>query len=580
MSKLNIDQKTIRELLTDKHADFLIPDYQRPYAWGEDECSTLWDDLFAFAFPNDDFEQFDSGSDEYFLGPIVTFKNDEGKLEIIDGQQRLTTIMLLLRAFYDKFANMKDKQSVKTRAAISECVWKTDEFDDPDTDQLKIDSEVASDGDKDEFLRILRTGCAENGWKSAYATNFAFFQKRISQLVSEWPTYTVYFARRILNNVIMLPIEAESQDTALRIFSTLNDRGLPLSDADIFKSQFYKFYSQRGEKDAFIARWKVLEEGANATFHPMCGTPMDELFTRYMYYRRAKKGIKDTTTASLRDFFSADAYAILKEEGTLADLEALLAFWQAVDAQQGFSDRVLRRLFVLNYAPNGMWTYLVSVWFLANRDVDGSLDEDAFYDFLNLITGFIFAYAIERPGVNALRAPVYPEMISIVRREPVTFSNRRFDAREIAERFHAYEFTNGRPVTKSILAWWAFNDPAQPLMDIDTSIEIEHIYARKRAEVTPLRDRRNLESLGNKALLEKRVNIRAADYKFTDKKKFYTGFTDGNGKERTGTEIAELRRLAAEREDFTESDIEVRTDEIIGAFVGFLGSCGLIAEEA
>lgn len=439
---------------------------------------------------------------------------------------------------------------------------------------------MASDGDKDEFLRILRTGCAEKDWRSAYATNFAFFQKRISQLVSEWPTYTVYFARRILNNVIMLPIEAESQDTALRIFSTLNDRGLPLSDADIFKSQFYKFYSQRGEKDAFIARWKVLEEGANATFRPMRGTPMDELFTRYMYYRRAKKGIKDTTTASLRDFFSADAYAILKEEGTLADLEALLAFWQAVDAQQGFSDRVLRRLFVLNYAPNGMWTYLVSVWFLANRDVDGSLDEDTFYDFLNLITGFIFAYAIERPGVNALRAPVYPEMVGIVRREPVTFSNRRFGAREIAERFHAYEFTNGRPVTKSILAWWAFNDPAQPLMDIDTSIEIEHIYARKRAEVTPLSDRRNLESLGNKALLEKRVNIRAADYKFADKKRFYTGFTDGNGKERAGTEIVELRRLAAERGDFTETDIEERTDEIIATFVGFLDSCGLIAEEA
>lgn len=580
MSKLNIDQKTIRELLTDKHADFLIPDYQRPYAWGEDECSTLWDDLFAFAFPNDDFEQFDSGSDEYFLGPIVTFKNDEGKLEIIDGQQRLTTIMLLLRAFYDKFANMKDKQSVKTRATISECVWKTDEFDEPDTDQLKIDSEVASDGDKDEFLRILRTGCVEKDWRSAYAANFAFFQKRISQLVSEWPTYTVYFARRILNNVIMLPIEAESQDTALRIFSTLNDRGLPLSDADIFKSQFYKFYSQCGEKDAFIARWKVLEEGANATFHPMRGTPMDELFTRYMYYRRAKKGIRDTTTASLRDFFSADAYAILKEEGTLADLEALLAFWQAVDAQQGFSDRVLRRLFVLNYAPNGMWTYLVSVWFLANRDEGGALDESAFYDFLNLITGFIFAYAIERPGVNALRAPVYPEMVSIVKHEPVTFPNHRFDERAISARFHAYEFTNGRPVTKSILAWWAFNDPAQPLMGIDTSIEIEHIYARKRAEVAPLSDRRNLESLGNKALLEKRVNIRAADYKFADKKKFYTGFTDGNGKERAGTEIAELRRLAAEREDFTESDIEARTDEIISAFVGFLGSCGLIAEGA
>lgn len=580
MSKLNIDQKTISDLFSDKKADFLIPDYQRPYAWTRDECETLWDDLKAFAFPNDTSGDFDSENDEYFLGPIVTFKNSDGKQEIIDGQQRLTTVMLLLRAFYSKFETAQDDEIVETRKLIAKCIWKTDELGRPVFDRLKIDSEVASDDDKDEFLTILETGNADEKMRSRYADTFRFFSEKIIDFIDKTPMWTYYFPLRILNNVIMLPIEAESQDTALRIFSTLNDRGLPLSDADIFKSQFYKFYSQRGEKDTFIARWKVLEEGANTIFRPMRGTPMDELFTRYMYYRRAKKGIRDTTTASLRDFFSADAYAILKEEGTLADLEALLAFWQAVDAQQGFSERVLRRLFVLNYAPNGMWTYLLSVWFLANRDESGGLDEDALYRFLNLITGFIYAYAIERPGVNALRAPVYPEMVCIVKHEPVTFPNHRFDAKAISERFHAYEFTNGRPVTKSILAWWAFNDPSQPLMSIDTSIEIEHIYARKRAEVSPLVNRRNLESLGNKALLEKRVNIRAADYKFVDKKKFYTGFTDGNGKERAGTEIVELRRLAAERGDFTETDIEERTDEIIATFVGFLDSCGLIAEEA
>lgn len=194
--------------------------------------------------------------------------------------------MLLLRAFYDKFANMKDKQSVKMREAIARCVWKTDEFDEPDMERLKIDSEVASDNDKGEFHEILREGYVGAGWKSAFARNFAYFQKKIEQLVSEWPTYTVYMATRVINNVILLPIEAESQDTALRIFSTLNDRGLPLSDADIFKSQFYKHYSDEGRKDEFIRRWKVLEAGANAIFRPMRGTPMDELFTRYMYYRR------------------------------------------------------------------------------------------------------------------------------------------------------------------------------------------------------------------------------------------------------------------------------------------------------
>ena len=55
MSKLNIDQQTIKELFENKKSDFLIPDYQRPYAWGEIECQTLWDDIFSFAFPENDY---------------------------------------------------------------------------------------------------------------------------------------------------------------------------------------------------------------------------------------------------------------------------------------------------------------------------------------------------------------------------------------------------------------------------------------------------------------------------------------------------------------------------------------------
>ena len=100
MSKLNIDQKSVKALFSEKKADFLIPDYQRPYAWGEKECQTLWDDLFLFAFPDNDCDMFNSDSDEYFLGPIVTFKNSNGKIEIIDGQQRLTTVSLLFLAMY------------------------------------------------------------------------------------------------------------------------------------------------------------------------------------------------------------------------------------------------------------------------------------------------------------------------------------------------------------------------------------------------------------------------------------------------------------------------------------------------
>lgn len=101
-------------LFQNEKTDFLIPDYQRPYAWGEKECATLWEDIFTFAFPDNNCAKFNSQKDEYFLGPIVTFKNANEQMEVIDGQQRLTTLLLLLRAFYDRFANMMDDASKKS----------------------------------------------------------------------------------------------------------------------------------------------------------------------------------------------------------------------------------------------------------------------------------------------------------------------------------------------------------------------------------------------------------------------------------------------------------------------------------
>ncbi|MBC5746488.1 DUF262 domain-containing protein [Dysosmobacter sp. NSJ-60] len=572
MSKLNVDQKTIKDLFQDKRADFLIPDYQRPYAWGETECQTLWDDIFSFAIPDEGRTEFDSNS-EYFLGPIVTFKNSVSKMEVIDGQQRLTTLMLLLRAFYEKFGHMQDKASVATKQNVEKCIWKTDEFGEPDMSALKIDSEVATDKDKDEFLEILKTGAVKPGQKSRYAANYRFFQNCIDDFLAKYPTYFAYLPTRIMNNCILLPIEAESQDTALRIFSTLNDRGMPLSDSDIFKAQFYKYYSDIGKKDLFIKQWKDLEELTESIFHPLNGTPMDELFTRYMYYIRAKQGIKSSTTEALRKFYEKDNYTLLKREDTFNDLITLAHFWEDVINQDKdrFSQRILHRLFVLNYAPNGMWTYVVSVFFMQNRDSEGLLDEDQFYRFLSKITGFIWTYAVTNPGVNALRTPVYAEMVSIVNSQPVTFVGFKFEADKVQSMFANFTFNNSRPITKSMLAWWAFQDDDQELVPLETVLEIEHIYARNRYDKDKsLTDVKNLEALGNKALLEKRINIRAADYRFEDKVKYYQGFINSRNQKKEGTRNHELCRLVETLTDFTEKDILERTEKIMAKFLDYL----------
>lgn len=579
MSNLIVDQKKVKDLFQEKRVEFLIPDYQRPYAWGEQHCRTLWDDLFNFAFPDDNNENFND-EDEYFLGPIVTFRNNNRQLEVIDGQQRLTTLMLLLRAFYNKLELQRDRRSIKMKEEIEQCLWKANMFGDFDKDDLKINSEVATDNDKEEFIKILRCGNAI-GMKSLYAKNFIFFEKRIENFLQYHINTFANFPGIILNNCVLLPIEADSQDTALRIFSTLNDRGKPLSDADIFKAQFYKRYKDTGKKDWFIEKWKDLDLQANRVFKPIYGTPMDELFTRYMYYERALQGNKSSTTEALRKFYERNDYEILKREDTLANLITLANFWEDVANQDSerFSKRILRLLFVLNYAPNGMWTYIVSVYFMHNKDSEGDLDDEKFFAFLNRITAFIFAYALTNPGVNSLRTPLFEEMINIVTNREVEFAKYMFDESRFRSVFSNYLFTNARAVTKSYITWWAFQFEDQPLLNIEQSYDIEHIFSKARQQKeNSLKNPSSLELLGNKSLLERRINIRASDYRFADKKKYYNGFITSKG-EKKATDIVELIRLAEDQQDFAESDIIDRNNQILDSFVEYLGANNLLLEK-
>lgn len=577
MSKLNVDQKTIIDLLSDKKADFLIPDYQRPYAWNEEQCQTLWDDIFLFSFPENDFEAFDE-NEEYFLGSIVTYKNESGRSEVIDGQQRLTTLMLILRAFYDKFANMQDKNSKLTRDRIEKCIWKTDTFGTADKTTLKIDSEVATDNDKEEFLELLRKGTVKQGSKSQYVLNYQFFQKKIDEFLHGFPSFFPYLPARILGNCILLPIEAESQDTALRIFSTLNDRGLPLSDADIFKAQFYKYYGSIGNKDEFITEWKNLEEITNSVFKPIAGTPMDELFTRYMYFLRAKEGNKSSTTEALRKFYERNKYQYLKQSHTIDELKALALFWESIADQDRnrFSDDVLKRLFVLNYAPNGMWQHITSVYFLQKRTSDGMLDDINFCAFLDKITAFIFSYAITNPGVNALRTPVYDEMVNIVNGGNATFSKYKFNKVQARTSFENYIFTNQRGATRSMITWYAFTFPNQKLLGLNEIFHLEHIYSKKRQEMeNGLKDESNLDLLGNKILLESSINIKASDYRFEDKKKIYSG-EQRRGNYKDPSKVSEIEYLIG-YDEFEEKQVIERNEKILDTFFEFLDKEDLIA---
>lgn len=578
MSKPNVHQKTILNLLSDPKADFLIPDYQRPYAWNQDQCQTLWDDLVNFTVPGGNHEKFDSKKDEYFLGSIVAFQEND-KHEIIDGQQRLTTFMLILRAFHKEFENRQDNDGINIRKNIEKCIWKYDEFEKPLKDELKITSEVAGDDDKDEFLSILKNGDAPKEYKSQYAENFRFFENKIREMRNYNSSNNQYIVTRLLKNCAILFVEAETQDSALRIFSTLNDRGLPLADADIFKSKFYKLYSDKNQKNDFIKEWKKLEEITEEIFNPQQGTPMDELFTKYMYFLRAKNGTTGSTTESLRNFFRGENqdFPYFKGESTLDDLSDLAIFWKKVYSQdESFGNEVLQKLFVLRYSPNTMWENIVSVWFLQNRDSNDEIDLSAFNLFLSKITNFVLGYSLINPGVNQLRTPIFKEMNEIIKHNNLipAFENHLFDENSLRTAFDNFEFSNMKGITKSFLVWFAFLKENQQLLSLKEPLQIEHIFAKKRAEINGISDKNLIESIGNKIILESSINIKASDFEFDVKKDFYLG-KKRRGSSKEPSKIAEVIELTTFKK-FDESEIIERKLRIIDNFIEKLESENLL----
>lgn len=582
MAELKVDKKTIIDLFSNKDAYFLIPDYQRPYAWDETHCETLWNDLKEFTLPQNNPDNFNK-NDEYFLGPIVTCRND-GKKEVIDGQQRITTLLLFLRAFYEKFRTKTDEESKSVNQGIEKSIWETTEFGKPNFDRLKIDSQVATDTEKEELIEILKRGETTHNQKSRYSKNYNYFVKMIDEFSVNSPSYVVYFANRVLNNCILLPIDAESQDTALRIFSTLNDRGMPLSDSDLFKAQLYKFFADIDKKEYFITAWKDLEKTCQETFIASSSSAkshssVDDLFYNFMFYDRAINDNKNTTLESLRKYFEKDNYPLLRSEDNFLLLINLAQFWHDIQRQNynRFSQEILKRLFILNYAPNNMWMYFVSVYYITQKDEYHKLDEDKFCDFMDKLILFTMAYHIIKPGTTALRTPYFPEMVKLKKGESVTFEDYKFNEKNLKDILDNYAFNHNKPITKSLLAWWAFQNPNQDVPSLSEVFDAEHIYSRNRRRIeNPNMPEEQIESIGNKSLLERTINIRASDYKFTDKKKYYQGERNAKNKKPKPTIIKELLELCKNKNDFSEVDITDRKAIILGAFIDNLRSNGLL----
>lgn len=591
MLELHAEQKTIYKLFSELENYFLIPDYQRPYSWRIDECETLWEDIQNFIFPNGVLKNFDSAEDVYFLGTIVTFKNSNKETEVIDGQQRLTTLMLLLRAFYSKYKNMikviqGDPAVDNTYISLSKCIWKSDVFGNIDKNSLKINLDSTDDYNKNELTTILKEGKIPATNISNYANNYKFFVNKINEFANKFANFFSHLPIRILHNCVLLPISTKNQEDALQIFSTLNDRGKPLSDSDIFKSQLYKYFLSINQKKPFLEDWENLTKICKKIFDKTRNDPTDEIFIRYMHCVRAKNNIKTNSVEGLRKFYEKWGnvkYELLKNKATFEDLKALVNFWNDIYDQNSerFSNDVLKQLFILNFAPNNMWTFIVSVYFMSNKNDKELLDNNKFELFLKKIVAFVLATEFVYPGVSNLKTPLFNEMVEIKKHKEITFKDYLFSEDDIRSSMEKFNASNNKKMTKAILSWWVYNSNSnqeiQELLNTSEFYDIEHIFPKSKLKFDILKNPENVDSLGNKSLLERSINSVAANFNFQSKRLCYLGKIKPN----KATKIVDLLNMAndpkfANLTDFTDNEINERTELIINNFVKHLKDLNLI----
>lgn len=521
---ISVNKQSVAELLaTGRVKPFVIPEYQRPYAWTIDQIETLFEDLWDFATNVGGSRR----SASYFLGSIVSFENDKQEQEIIDGQQRITSLLLLLRAIYTKLSTGDDASSDEAQyfiRKIEPTIWRTDNLTGKvDYSNILLSSQVVNNEGNEILRKILETGYADSKAEDNYSRNYILFQELYDRHCSHSPFAIYDFIYALLNQAILLPIAADSQDTALTIFSTLNDRGLPLSDADIFKAKIYNNLPAKEDKDTFISQWKKLEEDATEA-----NESIQQLFYYYMFYLRAKEGDVSSTTPGVRKYYLADKAKRLFEPELMKNLGIVLNLWKVININYNIitetwdNDKKVRKaLDILTSYPNEFWKYPVVIYYLTHR---GKTDFDKeFLLFLNKLIEELLSRFILYPTINFVKADIMKLNAKIATDSHPDMGFRTFDKSTLKEKI----ILPHRNIIRMLLKTFAYNHQDDLLPD---KWQIEHILPQNwQKTFFPAEDDSEVEimveHIGNKTPFERKLNIVAGDGYFTKKQKEYSKST-------------------------------------------------------
>lgn len=552
--KLEAAEINVGKLLTSGDFEFVIPEYQRPYAWGAEESLQLLSDLLG---------ALEMGTDEpYFLGSIVLVKSPSvARSEIIDGQQRITTLTLLLSLLRDLVANDDLRRSIHDLIEKPALEWDNQPARPrltlrPRDNQFFYDY-VQTVGNTAKLIE-LSDNIPETDSQRGLRDNAKVLHNELVQLSEEQLKDLFRF---IAGRAFLVTVSTPDLNSAYRIFSVMNARGLPLSPQDIFKSQVIGAIDEH-EKQQYADRWEHLEESLGR----------DEFGDLFLYIRAIKartRGVKSL----LQEFPEQVLNAYLPDDGrgfvrevlepyARADIHLLAQDFQGEGPHWEQVNHWLKRL---NQLDNNDWRP-PALWALTEHSEDPELLVDFFTKLERLAASMLVRRVYTTP--RQLRyMELLKQLADGLGLEAPAFKLTESERAETRDRLNGeiYLATHIRRYVLLRLDSILANDPGASYDH--RTITVEHVLPQSPAQDSQwVRDFTEEEAatwthrLGNLLLLNRRANSRAQNFDFDVKKDKY--FTSGKG-----VAVFALTTQVLAEPVWTPDVVERRQEKLVGLLV-------------
>lgn len=539
--RIEPDLKKIGEYLSlDKGVSFIIPEYQRAYSWEVKQCDKLWQDIEDFILAG--------AEDPYFFGTIIISCEDKDKkLNLIDGQQRTTTFILLFKALlicleeaiedtktYDNPEKLKRTLGMK-RDRLLKILYKAedDEVYDIIEDFYNHDKEdmlnnlSINELYKDELSIILNSKTFAEAEKKVttikykqkdnkytnFFRNFKYFYNKLKDLS---PEDLNIFADNVLDKTEIIEIRSWNVEQAITMFNSLNSAGMPLLDADIISAQLYS--NAVNEKEDFINNWSELKKIVS-DLEKSNVVNIDDILKQYMYIKRAidKEYISegqsvDVSTPGIRRYYTDLNKKLLEDPLRLTSKFLKIAkIWDRI---KDYS--IVQLAFKFN---ENIKVYLIS--YLYRFEVD-EISEKLVSDFMNYLLKIFVVLELVDTGFSSARFKSFlfglntklvdenidPQNIQY---EIKTHIEKNWNKADLKERVLDY--------TKNPLVYldeYIYCKKEGSKFILPEKYEIEHIMPRSGRNIEQIREDAGLNKkeefldivnkLGNKILLEDNIN--------------------------------------------------------------------------